>query len=99
MISPRFFGNEVLDECLAGHRMFDGSGDPPEAVALVQQALADLGFTVDVDGDFGSETGDAVAAFKVGHGITPNDPVVGPQTMAALDAEFAHELFDSKADD
>jgi Putative peptidoglycan binding domain len=97
MISPRFFGNDVLDACLAGHRMFNGSGDPPEAVALVQQALADLGFTIDVDGNFGSETGDVVSAFKSDQGITPSDPVVGPETMGALDIEFAHELIDNKA--
>ena len=37
------------------------------------------------DGKFGSETGTAVVNFKTRHGIRPNDPVVGPATMAALD--------------
>jgi phosphatidylserine/phosphatidylglycerophosphate/cardiolipin synthase-like enzyme len=97
MISPRFFGDDVLESCLGGHRMFAGSGDPPQSVALIQQALADLGFTVGVDGSFGSETGNAVTAYKTNKQIAPNDPVVGPQTMAALDADFAHELFDAKA--
>jgi phosphatidylserine/phosphatidylglycerophosphate/cardiolipin synthase-like enzyme len=99
IISPRFFGSDALELVLAGHRMFDGSGDPPEAIALVQQALADIGFTVDVNGTFDSETGDAVTAFKTSKGLMPNDPVVGPGTMAALDAEFAHELFDAKANE
>lgn len=99
MISPRFYGDDVLESCLAGHRMFDSSGDPPESVALVQQALVDLGFALDVDGVFGSETGDVVTAYKTIKKLTPNDPVVGPETMAALDADFAHELFDAKADD
>jgi Putative peptidoglycan binding domain len=97
IISPRFFGDDVLESCLTGHRMFAGSGDPPESVALVQQALADLGFSVSVDGIFGPETGSAVTAYKTQKGLTPNDPVVGPGTMAALDADFAHELFDAKA--
>jgi phosphatidylserine/phosphatidylglycerophosphate/cardiolipin synthase-like enzyme len=97
MIAPRFFGDDVLESCLAGHRMFDGSGDPPESVAVIQQALADLGFTVSVNGIFDAETGAAVTAFKTEKGLVPNDPVVGPGTMAALDADFAHELFDGKA--
>jgi phosphatidylserine/phosphatidylglycerophosphate/cardiolipin synthase-like enzyme len=99
MISPRFFGDDVLESCLAGHRMFDGSADPPESVALIQQALADLGYSVGVDGVFGSETGDAVTAYKASNNLTPDDPVVGPGTMGALDADFAHELIDAKADD
>jgi hypothetical protein len=97
IISPRFFGDDVLESCLTGHRMFAGSGDPPESVALVQQALDSLGFSVSVDGIFGPETGQAVTAYKTQKGLTPNDPVVGPGTMAALDADFAHELFDAKA--
>jgi hypothetical protein len=99
MISPRFFGDDVLESCLAGHRMFAGSGDPPESVARIQQALADLGFAVDVDGVFGSETGNAVTSYKTSKQLTPHDPVVGAGTMAALDADFAHELFDAKAND
>src|SRR4051812_16139371 len=99
MISPRFFGDDVLESCLAGHRMFAGSGDPPESVALIQQALADLGFAVGVDGLFGLETGNAVTAYKTSKRLTPNDPVVGAGTMAALDSDFAHELFDAKAND
>lgn len=97
MISPRFFGDDVLQSCLSGHRIFAGSGDPAVTVGLIQQALHDLGFTVDVNGVFGSQTGEAVTAFKDSEGITPNDPVVGPETMGALDAAFAHELIDAKA--
>ena len=97
LISPRFFGDDVLASCLSGHRIFDGSGDPPESVALIQQALADLGFGINADGVFGTDTDGAVTAYKTTKGITPNDPVVGPKTMAALDADFAHELLDAKA--
>jgi hypothetical protein len=99
MISPRFYGDDVLDSCLAGHRMFAGSGDPPQSVALIQQALVDLGFTVEVNGVFDSETEDAVTAYKATKKLTPDDPVVDAGTMAALDADFAHELFDAKAND
>lgn len=99
MMSPRFFGDDVLESCIAGHRMFAGSGDPLQPVALVQQALADLGFSLTVDGLFGPETGATVSAYKHGKGLIPNDPIVGAATMAALDADFAHELFDTKADD
>jgi phosphatidylserine/phosphatidylglycerophosphate/cardiolipin synthase-like enzyme len=97
LISPRFFGDDVLASCLSGHRIFDGSGDPPESVALIQQALSDLGFGVNADGVFGPDTDDAVTAYETSKGITPNDPVVGPETIAALDADFAHELLDAKA--
>src|SRR4051812_15489220 len=99
MISPRFFGDDVLESCLAGHRMFAGSGDPPESVAVIQLALATLGFAVSADGIFGIETGAAVTAYKTSKGLSPSDPVVGPGTMAALDADFAHELLDAKAAD
>jgi peptidoglycan hydrolase-like protein with peptidoglycan-binding domain len=99
LISPRFFGDDVLGSCLSGHRIFDGSGDPPESVGRIQQALSDLGFGAGVDGVFGTDTDSAVTAYKTSKGITPNDPVVGPETMGALDDDFAHELIDAKAND
>jgi hypothetical protein len=97
LISPRFFGDGVLASCLSGHRIFDGSGDPPDSVALIQQALSDLGFGINADGVFGPDTDSAVTAYKTNKGITPNDPVVGPETMSGLDGDFAHELLDAKA--
>ena len=98
MISARFYGDDVLESCLLGHRMFDGSGDPPQPVALVQSALADIGYELVIDGLFGPQTGAMVSAYKSSKGIVPSDPVVGPQTMAALDADFQYELFDAEAD-
>lgn len=95
--APRFFGDVILASCLTGHRILAGGGDPPETVARIQKALADLGFTVIPDGTFGSQTGAAVTAYKAGKEIEPNDPVVGAETMSALDGDFAHELFDEKA--
>jgi hypothetical protein len=97
LVAPRFFGEEVLEACLGTHRISAGSGDPPETIAVLQQALADLGFTVDVDGVFGAQTAAAVTAYKTGKGLVPNDPVVGSGTMRALDDDFTHELIDRKA--
>jgi hypothetical protein len=62
------------------------------AVQKVQQALIDLGYELGPgrdDSRFGHLTGNAVTLFKTRRKIVPNDPVVGPKTMAALDAEFA----------
>ncbi len=95
--APRFFGDDVLESCLSGHRIFQGSGDPQETIARIQRALSDLGFSLSVDGIFGPETGAAVTSYKTGKGLVPNDPVVGPGTSAALDDDFANELFDAKA--
>lgn len=95
--APRFVGDDVLESCLTGHRILAGSGDPPDSVSRIQQALSDLGFTVAVDGIFGPQTGAAVTSYKTNKGLVPNDPVVGPGTMGALDDDFAHELFDAQA--
>jgi hypothetical protein len=88
--SPRFAGDPVLEACFDNeHRMM-----PPEtgpAVASVQRALVDLGFLLsyrDVDEQYGPATAAAVSAFKADRGISPSDGIVGPNTMAALDATF-----------
>jgi peptidoglycan hydrolase-like protein with peptidoglycan-binding domain len=95
--APRFYGDDVLASCLSGHRIFQGSGDPPDSVKRIQQALNDLGDTLAVDGIFGPATGAAVTAYKTTKGLVPNDPVVGPGTMGALDDDFAHEFIDASA--
>lgn len=91
LTNPRFAGDPVLEACLAGqHRMLAPESGP--AVAKVQQALVDLGFPLPgngADGNFNDETGAAVTAYKTDRQIFPNDPVVGPGTMASLDAEPA----------
>ena len=91
LTNPRFAGDPVLEACLAGeHRMLAPETGP--AVAKVQQALIDLGFALPLhgaDGTFDDETGAAVVAYKTSRSIFPNDPVVGPKTMAGLDAEPA----------
>lgn len=57
------------------------------AVLKVQSALIVLGFLPagGYDGKFGRDTGKAVVRFKNSRRIRPNDPVVGPLTIAALD--------------
>ena len=91
LTNPRFAGDPVLEACAAGtHRMLTPETGP--AVAKVQQALLDLGFALPLhgaDGVFNEETGAAVVAYKTDRGIFPNDPVVGPKTMASLDGEAA----------
>lgn len=87
LTATRFAGEPILEACLAGtHRMlFPETG---AAVRKVQEALFDLGFSQQrPDGQFGTLTGDAVVKYKTEHNIFPNDPVVGPKTMAALDAD------------
>jgi hypothetical protein len=89
LTAPRFVGDPILQACRDGqHRMLVPEAGP--AVQKVQEALIDLGFPLPLrgaDSKFGSETGDAVTAFKTSRRIFPNDPVVGPGTMTALDAE------------
>ncbi len=91
LTNPRFAGDPVLEACLAGgHRMMAPETGP--AVVKIQQALLDLGLALPVhgaDATFSDETGAAVTAYKTDRGIFPNDPVVGPKTMASLDAEPA----------
>jgi hypothetical protein len=87
--SPRFAGIDVLQACLDGlHRMME-----PEtgiAVQRVQQALVDLGYPIPsgATGNFLHQTGAAVVAFKRDHSLVPDDPVVGPGTMSALDRDI-----------
>ena len=91
LIAPRFGSDPILTSRKNGtHRMLTPEAGP--AVRMVQEALIDLGFAVPppgADGTFGSGTGAAVVAFKTARGIFPNDPVVGVQTMTALDNECA----------
>jgi hypothetical protein len=91
--SKRFENDPVLTECLNGqHRMMRPESGP--AVRKVQQALIDSAYPLPVfgpDSIFGQETEQAVSDYKSDRGIHPSDGVVGPGTMAALDAEFADE--------
>ena len=62
---------------------FGSTGDD---VKKAQQALLDLGYTLDkfgVDGIIGSETTDAIKAFQEANGLTV-DGIIGPDTLSAL---------------
>jgi peptidoglycan hydrolase-like protein with peptidoglycan-binding domain len=98
--SMRLAGDRDLTKVLNGSLRLGAPGTPPipapvlsngPAVAKVQQALIDIGYPMPrfgADGSFGGETGTAVVAFKKDWHLVPNDPVVGPKTMAALDKEM-----------
>jgi peptidoglycan hydrolase-like protein with peptidoglycan-binding domain len=59
-------------------------GSEGRSVRTLQQALVDLGYEIDVDGDFGRGTEAAVIAFQEANGLDA-DGVVGPNTWAALE--------------
>ena len=88
--SARLTGDPFLESCLNGtDRIF--SGRDGLTVMRLQSALLDVGLSVGpagTDGIFGSDTGAAVTTFKTGHGLVPNDPVVGPGTTQALDDDL-----------
>lgn len=86
--SARFSGDRILEQCAAGtFRML--AGQDSLSVMRVQEALQTRGYPVGrLDGIFGPDTGAAVTAFKVDHNLNPSDPVVGPGTSKALDADL-----------
>jgi peptidoglycan hydrolase-like protein with peptidoglycan-binding domain len=60
-------------------------------ITKVQQALIDVGYplpALGANGSFNAETARAVVAFKNDWHLRPNDPVVGPKTITALDKEI-----------
>jgi len=77
----RLAGKEPVSRATGMLRM----GSKGAAVREVQALLVRAGYALNVDGDFGPSTRDAVKAFQQAHGITV-DGVVGPQTQAALSA-------------
>jgi hypothetical protein len=58
-------------------------GDSGIAVTALQQHLVQLGYPVNVDGDFGSATEHAVRSFQYRMGLLP-DGIAGPNTLRAL---------------
>jgi hypothetical protein len=60
-------------------------GSKGEAVRALQRALVAAGFALEIDGDFGRKTEDAVKEFQRRKGLAV-DGVVGPNTLQALEA-------------
>jgi peptidoglycan hydrolase-like protein with peptidoglycan-binding domain len=95
LTSARFAGVDRLERCAAGEfaaRLTPGTQG--HFVALVQQALMDLGEPLPhagADGIYGDETVGAVLRYKTRHDLRSADGtidgVVGPLTIATLDAE------------
>ncbi|MGI9353324.1 MAG: tyrosinase family protein [Rhizobiaceae bacterium] len=90
-VHSRFRGDPKLDAVLNG-RVFLRRGSRGRSVSTVQQALVDLGHDLPrfgVDGDFGSETRNAIMDFQ--RSVRRTNPgfavdgIIGPNTMEQLD--------------
>jgi hypothetical protein len=63
-------------------------------VTVLQGYLTIAGFPTAVDGDFGPDTGNSVAAFKQAHNIAPANDVAGPSFDTALKAAISAQESD-----
>ena len=86
--SARFEGDATLARIGAG-MMTLAKGDTGLAVIKLQQALADLGFAVVVNGSFSAQTETALKAFQASAApALPETGVLDQATLAALNAGF-----------
>ena len=99
LTNPRFMGDPVLAMIISGSGAIE-RGTKGEYVWKVQAALRDLGFKVGVDGGYGPNTADGVAAFQEAYNVPMSAAAdrttlttakeergaVNGATMAALDA-------------
>ncbi|OMC32538.1 hypothetical protein A5740_12720 [Mycobacterium sp. GA-1841] len=90
--SARFRGKPRFDkihnyDTTAYFRVNDQGDDVRE----LQNGLLDLGYSIPsgATGFFGAETSTAVVRFKTDHGLHPNDPVAGRETITTLDGYYA----------
>jgi Putative peptidoglycan binding domain len=60
-----------------------GHGAQGDLVVWAQEHLISAGYTIGVNGNFGSKTLTDVEAFQTAHGLTA-DGIIGPETWAAL---------------
>jgi len=100
LTSPRFSRLLDLEAAFDDERMV-ADGAQGRGVQAIQHALYDLGFRVarkGADGAFGPETVAAVRAFQGANPPLRVDGIVGPRTMAALDARFAAPALPPAAD-
>lgn len=100
LASNRLSGNPQLQAVQDGTLRLGAVGTPPvpapvlssgPAIAIVQQALIDIGYPMPVygaDGQFGGELGTQVVQFKKDWHLKPLDPVIGVKTITALDSEM-----------
>ena len=99
LISRRFAGIPELEACAVDDSAHLLSGSQGPHVAVVQQALIDLGEQIEsgASGIYGPDTEAAVTVYKTARQILnfagQIDPIVGKKTIAALDAEI--ERFDA----
>lgn len=97
--SARFRGDFRLEDIHAGEvARFLRFGDSGPPVSALQGALIDAGFPIPdgATGVFGQQTANAVSAFKSFHGLIPDDPVAGVQTLTVLDDLFAEPQADRR---
>jgi len=93
--SPRFQRNKRL-QTAANSQPSLKKGETSDAVAILQQALIDLGFSMPrstdrsgmTDGIFGSETEATVKSFQLRQGLTA-DGIAGRETFDRLDSIFS----------
>ena len=83
----RLAGDRDLAAVLAGQLRLAAPATSP-AVKRIQEVLISAGYLPrqGADGRFGPGTAAAVSRFKADRRIEPPDPVVGPETIRALDA-------------
>ena len=100
LASPRFNLIEDLEAAFDKERVIK-KGDKGRGVQAIQQALYDLGFPLPkygADGEYGTETVEAVKAFQRANPPLKDDGKVGRETMTVLDARFAAFTLPSASD-
>ncbi|MCD9576665.1 eCIS core domain-containing protein [Flavobacterium soyae] len=85
--NPQFKGNPPLEKA-NDNQMLISTGQKGQYVAELQNGLMQAGQSLPkfgADGDFGSETRNAVIGFQAENGLNKVDGIVGPETIGALD--------------
>ncbi|MBO9584844.1 MAG: DUF4157 domain-containing protein [Flavobacterium sp.] len=85
--NPQFKGNPPLEKA-NDNQMLISTGQKGQYVSELQNGLMQAGQSLPkfgADGDFGSETRNAVIGFQADNGLNKIDGIVGPETIGALD--------------
>jgi len=91
--NPQFKGNPPLEKA-NDNQMLISTGQKGQYVAELQQGLLEAGQSLPkfgADGDFGSETRNAVIGFQTENNLNKIDGLVGPETMGALDNKLVEQ--------